>query len=268
MIFDKDQVLNKSIPDKIVGVYYFMDAQENILYIGKSINIKKRIDQHLKKGRKRMLASFEKLKVKKLYTELEALLLESQEIKRYTPRYNRQLRRSKNSFSIFKKTNKDSYPFYYVDETDSSSLLNFMSKRQALSFLDRLSSRFSLCDKLNGLDFSAKSCFKYHLKSCCGACVGKESVEDYNLRFEESLSSLFELPTNCKLVFKENKLETHVTISDNQLSHFGVKGKSEYAIDFASYDEMRIVSTYQKQHPKKLLNMQSYSESNPLLRGQ
>ena len=261
MIFDKHQVLRKCIPDKIVGIYYFMDAQDNILYIGKSINIKKRIDQHFKTGRKRMLASFENLKIKKLHTELEALLLESQEIKRYTPRYNRRLRRSRNSFSIFQKVNKYSYLVYYVAETNPSSLLNFMSKRQALSFLGRLSNRFTLCEKLNGLDFSTKSCFKYQLKSCNGACVGKESVDSYNQRFEESLSSLFELPTNCNLVFREGKLETHLTISNNQLSQFGVKGKSDYPIEFSSYDEMRIIITYQKKNPKKLLSMQPHSKN-------
>ena len=261
MIFDKHQVLRKCIPDKIVGIYYFMDAQDNILYIGKSINIKKRIDQHFKTGRKRMLASFENLKIKKLHTELEALLLESQEIKRYTPRYNRRLRRSRNSFSIFQKVNKYSYLVYYVAETNPSSLLNFMSKRQALSFLGRLSNRFTLCEKLNGLVFSTKSCFKYQLKSCNGACVGKESVDSYNQRFEESLSSLFELPTNCNLVFREGKLETHLTISNNQLSQFGVKGKSDYPIEFSSYDEMRIIITYQKKNPKKLLSMQPHSKN-------
>ena len=72
--------------------------QEFIIYIGKSINIKRRLNQHLKNGRKRLISSFVSLKIKKLNTELEALLLESQEIKRYKPIYNRQLRRYKDRY--------------------------------------------------------------------------------------------------------------------------------------------------------------------------
>ena len=55
MIFSKDEVQKKSIPENILGVYYFLDENNNILYIGKSINIKKRIHQHLANGRKRLL---------------------------------------------------------------------------------------------------------------------------------------------------------------------------------------------------------------------
>ena len=102
MRFNKNQVLNNEVPDKILGIYYFKDNLNNIIYIGKSINIKRRLNQHLKNGRKRLISSFVSLKIKKLNTELEALLLESQEIKRYKPIYNRQLRRYKDRYSIFK----------------------------------------------------------------------------------------------------------------------------------------------------------------------
>ena len=100
MIFNKNQVLNKEVPDKILGIYYLKDNLNNIIYIGKSINIKKRLIQHLNNGRKRLISSFTNLTIRKLNTELEALLLESQEIKKHKPIYNRQLRRYKEKFSI------------------------------------------------------------------------------------------------------------------------------------------------------------------------
>ena len=47
LIFSREQVFNNKIPDCILGIYYFMDVNNNnILYIGKSKNIKKRIQQH------------------------------------------------------------------------------------------------------------------------------------------------------------------------------------------------------------------------------
>ena len=54
----RTDVLNKNIPNDLLGVYYFLDAQDNIIYIGKSIDIKKRISQHLSKGRKRLINTF------------------------------------------------------------------------------------------------------------------------------------------------------------------------------------------------------------------
>ena len=76
------------------------------------------------------------------------MLLESQEIKRYKPIYNRQLRRYKNRYSLYKKVNKDGYPIYYLDTTNSNSLLDFMSKKQAYNFLLDITNKFNLCEKI------------------------------------------------------------------------------------------------------------------------
>mgnify|MGYP001165365748 FL=1 len=252
MRFNKNQVLNNEVPDKILGIYYFKDNLNNIIYIGKSINIKRRLNQHLKNGRKRLISSFVSLKIKKLNTELEALLLESQEIKRYKPIYNRQLRRYKDRYSIFKKINKDGYPIYYLETINSNSLLDFMSKKQAHNFLLDINNKFNLCEKLNGIDKVNKSCFKYQLKICMGACIKKEPVYKYQKRFEDSLSSLYQFPNNCTLFFKYNDFITNVTILNNQVVEFGVRGKSKHKIEFSSYDEIRIINNYIRKFPSRI----------------
>lgn len=252
MRFNKNQVLNNEVPDKILGIYYFKDNLNNIIYIGKSINIKRRLNQHLKNGRKRLISSFVSLKIKKLNTELEALLLESQEIKRYKPIYNRQLRRYKDRYSIFKKINKDGYPIYYLETINSNSLLDFMSKKQAYNFLLKINNKFNLCEKLNGIDKVNKSCFKYQLKICKGACIKNEPVYKYQKRFEDSLSSLYQFPNNCKLFFKYNDFITNVTILNNQVVEFGVRGKSKHKIEFSSYDEIRIINNYMRKFPSRI----------------
>ncbi len=246
MIFSKDEVQKKSIPENILGVYYFLDENNNILYIGKSINIKKRIHQHLANGRKRMLFSFKKVMIKEMYTELEALLFESQEIKKYKPIYNRKLRKIRNSISVSFKQNKYSYPFFYTHKTSSSSLFDFFSKRKALAFIEKITTQFNLCDKLNGLDKVNNACFKYQLNTCNGACVEKESIIDYQKRFDLCLTHLFDLPNNCKIIITTNKLKTYVIIKKNQVTEFGVQGKSKYFIKYRSYDEFKIVSSFRK----------------------
>ena len=255
MIFNKHQILNKDVPDNLLGIYYFIDSMDNIIYIGKSINIKKRLNQHLTYGRKRLISSFAKLKIKQLNTELEALLLESQEIKKYKPIYNRQLRRHKEKYSIFKKINKNGYPIYFLDKINSNSLLDFMSKKQAHNFLLNINTKFNLCEKLNGIDKVNKSCFKYQLKICDGACLNKEPIHKYKKRFADSLSSLYYFPYNCTLSFKDNNFITNVIILNNQVIEFGVQGKSNYPINFSSYDEVKIVNNYQKKFPYRLLKI-------------
>tara|TARA_B100000242_G_scaffold246476_1_gene187130 strand:- start:134 stop:928 length:795 start_codon:yes stop_codon:yes gene_type:complete len=246
MIFSKDEVQKKSIPENILGVYYFLNENNDIIYIGKSINIKKRVHQHLANGRKRMLFSFKKVMIKKLHSELEALLYESQEIKKYKPIFNRKLRKIRNSISVSYKQNKYSYPFFYTHKTSSSSLFDFFSKKKALAFIDKITTQFNLCDKLNGLDKVNKACFKYQLNNCNGACVGKESIVDYQKRFDLCLAHLFDLPNDCKIIFTTNKIKTYVKIKKNQVTEFGVKGKSKHIIKYRSYDEFKIVSSFQK----------------------
>jgi len=257
MIFNKKQVLNKEVRDKILGVYYFTDSLNKIIYIGKSINIKKRLSQHLNNGRKRLIASFVNLKIKELNTEIEALLLESQEIKKYKPIFNRRLRRYKEKYSLFKKINKDGYPIYYLDNINSNSLLDFMSKKQALNFLLNLNDKFNLCEKLNGIDKVNKSCFKYQIKICLGACIKKESINKYKKRFNDSLSSLYHFPNNCILSFKDNNLITDITVLNNQVVEFGVRGKSKYKVDYSSYDEIKIINNYLRKFPNRILKIRN-----------
>ena len=59
MVLSREEVFENKIPNYIVGVYYFIDENDNIIYIGKSKNIKSRIQQHIKYGRKRLIKNFQ-----------------------------------------------------------------------------------------------------------------------------------------------------------------------------------------------------------------
>tara|TARA_B100000900_G_C20558912_1_gene708011 strand:- start:502 stop:1278 length:777 start_codon:yes stop_codon:yes gene_type:complete len=251
LFLSRNDVLNKNIPDNLLGVYYFLDLQDNILYIGKSIDIKKRISQHLSKGRKRLINTFSKLKVKKLNTELESLLFESQEIKKYRPIFNRRLRRSKNYISLLTSKDEKGYHYYKLsDDCNEDSLINFVSKRNAHRFILNLTQKHNLCEKINGLDKSSKSCFQYHLKNCNGACLDLEDNAIYNLRFQESYENILRYPFNCKLVFTDSK--TYVIIKNNKVCEFGVESISKWIVNYPSNDEIRIVNTFKNRISNKV----------------
>lgn len=250
LTFEKEDVINKNIPPEIIGVYYFLDSSDNILYIGKSIDVKKRMSQHLYKGRKRLLSAYCRIRVVPMYSELEALLFESQEVKKYKPIFNRKLRKSKQLISLYSSKNKTNYNYYYLGRNQQNdSLIDFMSMKAAKSFLTKLTSKYQLCEKINKLDKSSRMCFQYHLKKCKGACIKKESVEDYNSRYESSYSQIFNNPKDCCLSFNIKGVKTYVNIKNNKVVRFGVKGKSAYSIDFPSNDEIRIVNMYKNRFP-------------------
>ena len=251
LIIDRLNVYNKKIPEKLLGVYYFTDSHENILYIGKSIDIKKRIDQHLLKGRKRLINTFSKIKIKKLHTELESLLFESQEIKKYRPIFNRRLRKYKNQCSLITKTNEKGYRYYKViNFNHEDSLIDFFSLRNAKKFIMRQTKQHNLCEKINKLDNSSKSCFQYHLKNCNGACLNHENNNEYNKRFEESLENIIKYPKDCKIEFSENK--TYAIIRMNKVVEFGVKSISQWRVNYPSNDELRIINSFKNKSKKRV----------------
>tara|TARA_B100000900_G_scaffold225135_1_gene191115 strand:+ start:110 stop:877 length:768 start_codon:yes stop_codon:yes gene_type:complete len=246
MIFNKEEVFNNKIPNHKLGIYYFIDDNDNILYIGKSKNIKARIQQHIKKGRKRLIDKFSKVKLKVLSTELEALLLESQEIKEHLPIFNRRLRKTKSLVGIFKQKNQFGYNCLYTKISNKDSIIDFKTKKQAENFINNMTKKFNLCPKLNGLDNSGKFCFQFHLKSCNGACNNLEKSIYYNTRFKKIISEIYSIPKNCELIFHEDQFSTFINIENKNVKSFGVQNHSFFNIKHPSNDEIKIINYYQK----------------------
>ena len=187
-----------------------------------------------------------KIKSKIFRTELEALLYESQEIKEYLPVFNRRLRKIKSSVGIFNQKNKSGHSYYYIKKSTEDSIIDFRTKKHAIKFIDRITKKFNLCPKLNGLDNSSKFCFQFHLKSCFGACNNIEKPISYNTRFQESISEIYRLPKNCELIFHDDKFSTFINIKNSIIISFGVKNHSFFKINHPSHDEIKIINSYQK----------------------
>jgi len=109
----------EAIPEE-TGVYYFRDETEKIIYIGKASNIKIRLLSHFSGGEKKPLAMLSRthdITYSLTGSELVALLLESDEIKKHYPLYNRSQKRFNDVFGICKYEDKLGYKhFGYVDK--------------------------------------------------------------------------------------------------------------------------------------------------------
>ncbi|ANQ48929.1 GIY-YIG nuclease family protein [Flammeovirga sp. MY04] len=191
----KHYMIKKEVIDALTdetGVYYLYNEEEELIYIGKSKNIRKRILQHLSnKSTPRAIRMAEMVRdVKTTITgsELIALLLESDEIKKHQPRFNRAQRRTKQFFGIYKYIDDNNYINFRIaplSEGDYPVTTTF-SRKEAERILDRMIEKNNLCQKLCGIDHSQNSCFRYQLKNCKGACCGEETAESYNVRANEA----------------------------------------------------------------------------------
>jgi len=176
------------------GVYYFHDENGDIIYIGKSVNIKNRVMSHLSNNdHKREIEMRERtasVTCELTGSDLVASLLESSEIKKHKPVFNRSLRRSLFQYGLFSFTGQDGYIHFTIEQLkgDRLPLTSYSSRKEGVGHLQRLSDEFNLCQKLCGLYSSSGGCFDHHMGICRGACVGNENPADYNDRVIDAIS--------------------------------------------------------------------------------
>ena len=190
---NKEQV--DALPDA-AGIYYFYDNTGEVIYVGKSINIRKRIIQHFNIDYKSKKSLEFKNRIADITyeltgSELVALLYESDEIKRLKPHYNRQQRRSVFNSGIYLYYDQNGYKRLTYDKVSSDRvpLIALSNHHKSKSFLFHKVEKFNLCQKLCNLYKSKGACFEFQVHRCLGACVGLEPVEDYNARVDAAIES-------------------------------------------------------------------------------
>jgi excinuclease ABC subunit C len=170
------------------GVYRMLDAKGDALYVGKARNVRRRVAQYLQFGRmpnrlQRMVSETRQLEVITTHTEVEALLLESNLIKRLAPRYNVLLRDDKSFpyIAIFAdhefpqiakhRGARDRKGRYYGPFASVGAV------NQTLTALQRAFLLRSCPDTVfNG---RTRPCLLYQIKRCSAPCVGRISTDDY-----------------------------------------------------------------------------------------
>ena len=180
--------------ENVPGVYIFKDETHQPIYVGKSINLKKRVMSHFQdvKSTKEVRISQSIYHIETIPTgnELAALLLESKLVKELKPIFNRRLRRV-TSYAMLIKAMDGDYATIQVKqgnvdtETDLDVVYGmYGSRMKAKKSIEETTRVFQLCPKLMGIEKASGACFSYSLGKCKGACIGEESPELYNRRFE------------------------------------------------------------------------------------
>lgn len=184
----------ESLPNK-TGIYYIHNEKGDLIYIGKSRNIKKRINQHFtgtsgksKKIQREVFA----VTYEETGSELIALLKESEEIKINKPIYNRAQRKSIFQWALYVEKDVNGYFALKVQKADGrkKEITSFTSMQEGKNLLFKVTTAHQLCQKINGLYETKNGCFQLKIKECNGACVEKESPEIYNERVNEFIEEM------------------------------------------------------------------------------
>lgn len=192
--------LNIDVIDELptkTGVYKFFNTYNQLIYIGKSINIKKRVEQHLRNTKTakglQMIQDIAKVEYELTGSEMIAMLLESDLVKQNQPIYNRQLRKSLFPYGLFDTPDENGYLNLRIEsiaKKNCEPIIQFTTRKEGQSYLQHIADKYQLCQKLCGLYPTQSACFKYTIKECRGACVQEESPETYNERVQAYIDSV------------------------------------------------------------------------------
>ena len=181
------------------GVYRMLDKAGGILYVGKAKNLKKRVTAYTKPERipiriQRMVSQTISMEIVTTHTEVEALLLEANLIKRLMPRYNILLKDDK-SFPYILVTGDHAWPQLlkhrgarnrkgeYFGPFASANSVN-----QTLGFLQRAFLLRSCTDAV--FQSRSRPCLLYQIKRCSAPCVDRITSDDYSALVEQARAFL------------------------------------------------------------------------------
>ena len=192
----------EKLPDR-PGVYIFKDENENILYIGKAKDIKKRVKQHFQRQQKWIwdfLDDIADVEVLECENEKEAMLLEAELIKRYQPKFNIEWKDDKNYF--FVGITKEDFPrVFWTHQTKFESQKSKVKSELSTTHYSLLTDYFGPFVKGAELkrflaeirkilpfrtckDLPKKPCLYYHLGVCLAPCKNKRQKKKYQKMIE------------------------------------------------------------------------------------
>ena len=179
----------ESLPSK-TGIYYIHNEKGDLIYIGKSKNIKKRVNQHFSGTTSKCLKiqlEVYAVTFEETGSELIALLKESEEIKVNKPIFNRAQRKSIFQWALYQEKDENGYINLKLQKADGrkKEITSFVSVQEGKNALFRITSSYNLCQKHTGLYETKNECFQHKIKECDGACIGKISPEVYNQRVQQ-----------------------------------------------------------------------------------
>ena len=170
----------KEMPSE-TGVFYVHNKDGDIIFLAKSSDIKKRVNQHFTKNGERarkLQKETKKITFEKTGSELVALLKENEEISRNRPKYGRSKSQKLFSHIVYTNTNELGYRELRIEASNFRSqnkITTFSSLDSAKNFIKKVTEEFELCSELNEISDDKTDCSQDSIK---------ETASEYNERIE------------------------------------------------------------------------------------
>ena len=198
------------------GVYVMLDSDKNVIYVGKAKNLKNRVKQYFFSGLKTEKVMAMVKNIADFYyiitpTEIDALSLENNLIKKYKPKYNILLKDDK-TYPYLKIDLKEKYPTFSITrklKKDGAKyfgpFMGGISVNEVLKLVNEVY-KIRLCDKKLNPEKVQKPCLNYHLKNCHAPCALQISEEDYNKNVKRAMDFLSGETNDAEQILKEKML--------------------------------------------------------------
>ena len=207
----------KFLPDK-AGVYVMLDKFNQVIYVGKAKNLKNRVRQYfyLTAKTEKVMAMVKNI-VDFYYiiapSEIDALSLENNLIKKYKPRYNILLKDDK-TYPYIKVDLKSTYPAFKITrkiKKDGAKYFGpYMGGIRASAILEILNLLFGVrpCDKTFSKDKQYKPCLNYHINKCSAPCAYNISSEEYLKKVKSAIEFLSGDISKAQKLLTEKMIES------------------------------------------------------------
>lgn len=189
---EKQLDIVKNMPSE-TGLFYTHNKDGDIIYLSKSTDIKKRVNQLFTKSgdrSRKLIKETKKVTFERTGSELVALLKEHQELLKNKPKYNSSPKKRMFTHTLCSIINAFGYMELRAvpvsDCKDPNGVFNGVFS--AKNHLHKITKEYKLCDKLNGISEARTNCAAYSDGECNGACIQKETPETYNKRLLEAIA--------------------------------------------------------------------------------
>ncbi len=195
MTFNIEEELKKM--PKEPGVYLMKDKDDNIIYVGKAINLKNRVSSYFRKTNKtdrilKMVSLIDHFEYIVVSNEAEALILECNLIKENRPKYNVLLKDDKN-YPYIKIDIKSDFPNVMITRkvvNDGSKYFGpYANPGAAKEMVNFIKQKYKIRQCRN-FKSNTRACLNYHIKRCLAPCIGNISKEDYRKQIDEIIDLL------------------------------------------------------------------------------
>ncbi|QNN44149.1 exonuclease domain-containing protein [Pedobacter roseus] len=258
------------------GVYYFKDSKGKIVYVGKAKDLKKRVTSHFtgntpNRQRQEFLRNIHHVDFVTCGTELMALILEANEIKRLWPENNRAMKRYEHKYDLYVFEDQNGYLRLAVDKhkKNNNAIQSFNSLLEGYNFLTQLIDKYQLCAKLCYLQKTATKCYAHENGQCFGACSGIETVSVYNKKLNAALNDIQSQQPSFALVDEGRKEEEFSCLLVEKGKFYGMgyftdknflsDGLAPIKNDLSIYQSnsyiLNLILSHAEQHPQKLYKL-------------